>query len=499
MCKVCVIGIDGATFDIIEPLIKMGELPNLEKLVSEGVHGNLASVYPPMTAPAWVSFATGRLPGKHGCIDFTMPGDTLDEVKPISSQNIRGETFYKILEQHGKRCVLINLPCSYPPRIKGVVLTSILTKAKNFIFPPTLKEEIPELRKYEMIFDLLAEVRKSDIARFARRMHNIIFSCAKRLFKEIEWDFFFVMFYGVDMLQHRRYGEMISELKYESPNWLTVFKQLDNYVGWFLRTAPKNTILLIISDHGFQVYKGSFLPNVWLKNEGYLRVKRKKIVNKKGEELGGSFPRKELRNFLLQHPRVTDTLYSILEKLSINVFDKPLETLAFLLSRNFTVDLEKTLAYCSPQLTFFGIYINDKERFRNGLVRGGEEYERISEEIIKKMKTLKEEGCSEPLFKDVKRREDFSFRNIKEAPDIIYELDDYWIKPYYFVFPKQSIHEAHNHHSKNGIFIANGPKIKTKVQIDDAQLIDIAPTILHLMEIPIPEDMDGKILSNILK
>jgi len=68
--KVLIIGLDGATWDLMKPLTEKGKLPTLRKLIDEGVHGDLESTITPSTGLAWVSFATGKNPGKHGCYDF---------------------------------------------------------------------------------------------------------------------------------------------------------------------------------------------------------------------------------------------------------------------------------------------------------------------------------------------------------------------------------------------------------------------------------------------
>ena len=70
MIKSLILGLDGATWDVIKPLAEEGKLPTLKKLMEEGVWGNLESTIPPVTGPAWVSFATGRNPGKTGVFDF---------------------------------------------------------------------------------------------------------------------------------------------------------------------------------------------------------------------------------------------------------------------------------------------------------------------------------------------------------------------------------------------------------------------------------------------
>ncbi len=71
--RVFIIGLDSATWDLINPWIQQGLLPNLAKLVEGGASGRLQSAIPPLTPPAWTSFMTGKNPGKHGIFHFLEP------------------------------------------------------------------------------------------------------------------------------------------------------------------------------------------------------------------------------------------------------------------------------------------------------------------------------------------------------------------------------------------------------------------------------------------
>ncbi|KKR15372.1 MAG: Type I phosphodiesterase/nucleotide pyrophosphatase [Candidatus Levybacteria bacterium GW2011_GWA1_39_32] len=115
--KVVVICLDGANWDILKPWAEKGWLPNINRFLEKGTSTNLITTLPPVTGPAWVSFATGKNPGAHGCYNFAIPTDSLLNVDPISTEKIKGKTFYEILENDGKKSILINMPCSFPPRI----------------------------------------------------------------------------------------------------------------------------------------------------------------------------------------------------------------------------------------------------------------------------------------------------------------------------------------------------------------------------------------------
>ena len=499
MNRVLVLGIDGGTFNIIGPLAKSGKLPNIYKLIKGGVWGPLESTIPPMTAPAWVSFATGKNPGKHGCYEFLLPRETLKQYGLVSSEDINGETFYEILDREGRKCILVNLPCSHPPRIKKTLITSWLTRGPNFVFPPKLVEKIPELKDYRHIPDtsLRDEGRLEDYFRDVRSLERTRFLCAKELFRE-NWDFFFFLFDGSDRIQHEFYGEMLDqvsdgEISTES-EWLKVLKDFDGYVGWFLENIPKDTDTFLISDHGFHRYRGVFFLNKWLKNEGYFKAKLKPRTKE------ASTLKNELSLFLAKHQRLRNLFYKalLISPLKNTSFGaKLIDNVSYHISSHLTVDLSQTVAQCTTNRSV-GIYINDKKRFKNGIV-GDKEYERIREEIIKKLKNLTEIGNDQPLFKKIGRKEEFySGERIAGAPDIIFELNNYWIKREH-ESPVTILDKEHNHHFKKGVFIAYGPDIKNNVKVDDARIVDLAPTILHIMGISVPEDMDGRVLKEILR
>jgi len=264
--KCIVIGLDGATFELINPLIKAGKLLAINKMMDKGAHGVLKSTTPPLTGPAWVSFATGKNPGKHGCYDFELPRDNLDQIETISSRDITGQTFYELLDREGKKCVLINLPCSYPPRIGGVVITDFLTRGSDFIFPKNLMQEVPELNRYRVVPMHHSNIRKyiNDI----RELERVRFECAQKLFRR-DWDLFFILFQGTDWIQHKIYHRLVAG---EYPAAIRLYQELDSYIKWFMDNAGKIPTL-IMSDHGFHAYKKAFAINKWLMEEGYLKIK----------------------------------------------------------------------------------------------------------------------------------------------------------------------------------------------------------------------------------
>jgi len=141
--RVFVVGLDGATFDLIRPWAAAGHLPSLARLMQEGVHGELMSTLPPVTSPAWPSFMTGMNPGKHGVFDFIRrrPGG----FDMVNASHIAAKTLWQLLSEAGRRVGVIAVPVTYPPcPVNGFMISDILSpRHAEIAYPPGL------LRRYE--------------------------------------------------------------------------------------------------------------------------------------------------------------------------------------------------------------------------------------------------------------------------------------------------------------------------------------------------------------
>ena len=183
--RVIVLGWDGATWTLLDRLMADGKLPNLKALCERSAHSTMVSAHPPVTAPAWVSMATGVNPGRHGCFDFNKSDGTLGKLRPLQAWDIAEKTFYEVLEERGRRVVLINLPVTYPPLTSHITLTSLLTQGDNAVFPEQLKEKHPALKAYRCFPDTVLRA-KGDIAGYLRDIRALEaarFECLKAL-----WD-----------------------------------------------------------------------------------------------------------------------------------------------------------------------------------------------------------------------------------------------------------------------------------------------------------------------
>lgn len=124
--KIVVIGLDGATFDIIDPLIKKGKLPNLSKIMENGVRGELKSTIHPITPQAWTTFLTGKNAGKHGIFDFTSRKSNSYDIKFINASTRKAQSIFSILSKADKKVGAVAIPFTFPPeKINGFMLSGI--------------------------------------------------------------------------------------------------------------------------------------------------------------------------------------------------------------------------------------------------------------------------------------------------------------------------------------------------------------------------------------
>ena len=503
--KVLVIGIDGATWDIIDPLINFGKLENLGRLISRGVHGKLESSIPPVTGPAWVSFATGKNPGKHGCYDFVLPQNHINELKAISSLDIQGKTIYEILNSSSKKSIIINLPVSDPPQTSDFFLSSFLVTNSNYVHPPNLKDKMPILREYRLFpnMKLKADEKIREYIDDIREVERIRFECAKSLLKR-DWDFFFVLFSGTDWLQHVAYRDIYNWTRNstsisEEPHFLKLYKEIDSYVGWFMNNLPNNAILLLMSDHGFKSYSGIFYVNEWLRRKGYLNTSAtrstKTIPHKLEEEFENA--KRNKRNISIPSPIITSFVRIFGRVLSLpKLYLFLRKYLHIEISINKSLDSENSKVYM-PTSECGGLYINSRRRFESGNV---ENYDKIRDTLVEELCSLLDYSSS-PIFKQVLKKEEvYKGDNVQYAPDIILIPNNYTLSPDLIPLVMQSGHSRYtNNHDINGIFLAYGQKIKRDHEIKSAKIYDIAPTILHIFGLPIPNDMDGRVLTEIFE
>ena len=502
--KLVVIGLDGGSFSVIDPLIEEGRLPNIEKLIKEGVSGPLLSTMPPVTGPAWVSFMTGKSPGAHGLFDFVRPVANEYRRQIVNYNDIKSATLWSILSENGKNLGIINVPLTYPPpKVNGFLISGMLTPGieSEYTYPPSLAQELekkfgrytldiwwqhygPETIK-TFLKDLMVctDKRKEVILHFMRNR---------------EWDFFMAVFIGTDRIQHALWnylvpteGKKLSKIETEIRELIIqYYEKVDDIIGNIVDTIDGKANLMIMSDHGFGPLKGKFRINRWLEESGLLtydpvKIKKFRLKAKIGP-------------FLRQIVRKADPL-NLRKKLTARITKNPERMGAY--SFLDCINWSKTVAYAASN-TEQGIYINLAGREPSGIVRPGKDWDEARDMVINRLKDIRDPHTNEKLVSRIYKREDiYSGPYVNNAPDIIFFLKEgeYLadVQPMNNLFEEISWKTGTGTHRMEGIFVGYGKDIKAGLRIADAEIIDLAPTILNLMGVRIPDDMDGNALTHI--
>ncbi len=497
--KIAVIGLDGTTFKILDPLIKKGKLPNLKKIMDGGVRGTLLSTKPPVTAPSWTTFATGVNPGKHGCYDFFLPGDSIDDFRPASSEEIKVPTIYEMLRDADKKAILLNLPNSYPPKVKEFpTVTSLMTYGEEYIFPASLKEKYPELKEYMLAPDENIKLSE-DMDTYVRHIVDIDrkrIKAVKRMFLEEDWDMFFFLFSSTDWVSHLVFYEMMEENHVEA---MKAFDVVDEFFGWLLEHLPEKTNLYIMSDHGFTYYTELFYINRWLEEEGYLTTSSEtgsleENATVRRRNLNAARDKKQIR--LKVNKRLFKTIFfhPVLEGAAKKFFRKVVKrVLPIHVDVNIGLDLDNTQV-CFPRGSMLQtLYINYEGNFKEGIIKDKSEYDRIRKEVKEKLEQLRTPSGKRVTEHVFTKEELYGDNPPSPSPDLHCYTKDVWIVGH---LHSKSMFENHisNKHDEFGIFMAYGPDIQAGIEIPDADMADLCPTMLHHFDMPIPDYTDGKVL-----
>lgn len=501
--KCFIVGLDGATFDLLLPWIQEGHLPFFKKLLSESAWGQLHSTYPPLTAPAWASFMTGKKPGNHGIFDFFYRKPDSYEQSLHSILSIKDQTFWDILGDDGRTVGVINLPLTYPPQpVNGFMISGLLTPhdSRKFIKPDHLLAEIEEkVGPYLLHHDYTGNPKT--VIEEANKILEYRTKVALYLYKKHPKDFFMVHYYSTDRIQHEFWHLMdpkhplFNQKQYDKYKDLILgfYRNLDSQLQILTECLDENTLLIVMSDHGFGPIDKFMSVNKWLLDEGFIRLRRNVFT----------FLRRLLFSLGFTYSNIAKLILKLgLGKKAIQVGRyrrQKIQEKIFLSLRD--VDWKRTIAYSIGN--FGQIFINMKGREPKGIIPD-DKYKAVCQEIEKKLKQFADPQTAEKVTEKVLRKEQiFQGEYLFQAPDLFFLTNNMTIKPNGLSdFTSKAILEtafaSTGHHRLNGILIGYNPLIiKKDFPIKKAGIIDIVPTILYAMGSPVPSDMDGRILLEI--
>jgi predicted AlkP superfamily phosphohydrolase/phosphomutase len=494
MKKLIIIGLDGATYKLIDPLIQQKKLRNIAGIKEKGFYGTLESTIPPITAPAWLSMATGKNPGKTGVYDFLIKrSKEFSTISAISSYDFRANNpFWDILSKNGFRMGLFNFPMLYPPYdVNGYLVSGFGSpQNKRISYPLNLIDELDKVTggyKVQVLWDSPRYTNKEEL--FLRDVLNIFNKRKKAFFYLLgnkNVDLNFSVFSVPDWAQHYFWkyidpdspfygrGESSVKKKYLELIW----KKIDDFLGEVIARYSDRANIIIVSDHGFGPARKVFYVNSWLEKEGYLERKPVKKYNNKVKDLL-SLLKKLLENNLDTQSLPLMNIAKRISRKSSEVYDK--------------IVFEKSKVFCPKHTKDIGlVYILAKK----------EEYNVVKKEIKHKLSHLSDyyDVSGVEIFDPL---EIYTGDKISKLPDLLFTLDNFEcgvsheFSPVILENDTGSVNRSGSH-TRDGIIMGVGPDIK-KVKIGKVKILDIAPSILYYFNKPIPKDVDGAVLKRIFK
>jgi len=454
MSKVFVLGIDCAPPEYVFGEW-LDELPNIKKLKEKGCYARLNSTMPPLSSIAWPSITTGKTPSDLGFFEhFYRKNHSYEDIQVISSRNVKEKRIWEILSEHGKKSIVTLIPLTWPIKpFNGILVSGYMTPGIEFdyTYPKEIKEEINSLFDEDFIIDSdFRNISEDKIIESCYKSTKMHFKLNRHLLKNKEWDLFFGVISESDNINHvfLKYCDKKHRKYYESKYKNTMkefYKFVDAELGKLLELLDEDTKIIVLSDHGIIRMHTRINLSDWLIKEGYLVLKE---------------PVTEERT-----------------RLKMDM-----------------IDWSKTKVFgISPFEAH--IYVNLMGRDPQGIVEP-EQYEGLLYELEEKIKKIPGDHGEKLNTKIFIKKRDYNGKRIDEVPDMIIYFDDleYGVDMGFIcnkvLWGPDEVLESDAQHSKQGVVFMDNKKCKG--DLGEISYLDITPTILNELGIPIPEDMKGK-------
>ncbi len=494
-----VVGLDGASPDLIYPWAKEGKLPTFQKLIEVGTHGDLASTVPAHSGPAWVSAMTGKNPGKHGVFYFTTL-DPREKPRIVSSLDIKSPTVYDILGMQGRASILVNIPLTYPPkRVNGIMVAGYFAPSTDseYTYPHEIGSDLAKIgyelefsikdARHEVMADRSPEETLEEASRKRSEYFTRVYTVEKKvrdafiaLTSRYPWDFAMVVFTSLDRLQHALWRPLNEPTVEISPPYscseyvLHAYQETDGLVRSILESVGKENSFIVMSDHGFGPVPRTFYINRWLKSMGLLKPKAKGIK----------------RALKLIAPQ------GLRRRLSGGQTNEKLEEVGLGdvggLIDPAILDYKSTKAYCSAAYGFLNITAD----------KTSQDFARIRSYLLAELTSLKDPLTGSGVINAAYRKEDlYNGPYVDLCPDIVIETKRlYKLK----IDTRGSeifrdTNEKPASHYPNGIIFLTGQEFRESSRVEGANIVDLTPTLLHMLGVALPSDLDGKVLKSAFK
>jgi len=492
MVKTIVIGLDGATWSLIEPLLEEEKLPNLKQLIDGGTSGVMESTTPPMTPLAWTSMSTGTNPGKHGIYDFLEQDTESYQIRPTTYSKMSRPAIWDLFNEKKKDVGVINYPLVHPPdKVDPFFISGIPASDEDSIAYPDFIQDTLESTDYRVhphassdnpkeYFEELIDLTESQV--------DLTIKLAEEYDPELLW----TVFMSTDWAQHYLWDKKIDNTNAVEK----LYQKFDSYIGEIVGELADGCNVVVVSDHGARKIDGEIHLNSLLEKWGYIQRKEtskennlsriKKILLASMWKIGSNLP-PSLKN-LVKQKTPSNTLNDIRAAADIAQ-----------LNMHNSIDWANTTAF---SYGYMGRVFLHTDNYPEGKISKESDFEKLRDELILKLEDLEHPKTNEKIIENVYQSESIYWGdNAALAPDLVIEPkgwrymiygdfgDGTWINS-----PQGRVAD----HDNEGIVILSGENIQDTDTKFECDITDIAPTLLHLHNLPILHDMDGTVLTNIL-
>ena len=452
--KVMIVGLDCA-----EPSLVLDRwrdrLPTLSGLADDGVSGKLTSVIPPITVPAWSCMMASRTPGDLGVYGFRNRADHTYEGNFIAdSTAIRTPRLWDLVGRAGGSSVVLGVPGTFPPKpLRGAMVGCFLTPGleSRYTYPPALRDEIAEVVP-DYMFDVTG-FRTNDKERLLAQIYEMTdkrFRLAEHLAASKPWQLYALVEMGTDRIHHGFWKHMDAEHRKHEPGnryehaIRDYYEHVDGLIGRLLGHVDEDTLVLVVSDHGAKRLDGGIRVNEWLRREGLL---------------------------------VTTT-----------------EPAGVTSPREAGIDWARTTAWGEGGY-YARVFLNVEGREPEGTIPAAD-YEAVRDDLARRLEAIPDDSGN-PIPTRAYRPEELYDDIEGVAPDLIVIFGDLLWRSVGTIGGEEGIHTFENdtgpddaNHAQDGMWIAAGAGVEARGTLD-AHLLDVAPTVLELLGLPVPEEMRG--------
>ena len=467
------VGLDGCSWNVLQPLLETGRLPHLAALGEHGASATLESTIPFFTGPAWASIATGCSPAAHGIYDFMMLRPDA-RLSVAHQSDLRRPTYYQQLGQDGQLSVLVNLPLDQEASQSAVIVNSWLTDddARRILPADRSDRYAPWLESYRTFPSDPGDLDELCAIEEAR------FALAKELFDAEPWSHFFVLFSSTDWLGHQATGRFLSGDEDARAAFLRLYEQLDSYIGWMVERAP-DAVVFVLSDHGQCEEMAVVRVNAVLEGLGLVEVASPDdreespfFVDRRAKarrSIGIPNALGRYRHHRLVRPVALAAKRTLRRGLDIE-----------LTRASRRVDMATSAAF-SPTDASFAVYVRD----------GAADLDTIRDALL--AVTLRDGRAA---IDEVWTPEElYGYRVDDSAPTLLFS-------PAIGVRPSAAIKDSivspprvagRGCHQRDGMLVVGGPHVASG-DLGRASLLDVAPTLLWAVGAGVPRGVDGRVL-----